>query len=217
MAFCMNCGQKLIDGAKFCPSCGTPVGSVSGGAAGVEKESPTPSNMTKCPNCGSSINQIEAICPYCGSQVQNRKVASSVQRFADELNQIEKEATADRYKGITGFVSSIMEQGYGGKTLDRKLSLINSFPIPNTIEEIYEFVMLALGSIDVKWGKNSISNKMYGKPGSSYYPGIALANAWVNKLQQAYNKAKVSFPRDPIFTQIEEMYKKKMKELKRET
>ena len=26
MAFCMNCGTKLPDGAKFCLECGTPLG-----------------------------------------------------------------------------------------------------------------------------------------------------------------------------------------------
>lgn len=25
MAFCSNCGSKLIDGAKFCQQCGNPV------------------------------------------------------------------------------------------------------------------------------------------------------------------------------------------------
>ncbi|UTC43138.1 zinc-ribbon domain-containing protein [Treponema sp. OMZ 857] len=26
MAFCQNCGKELMDGAKFCDSCGTPAG-----------------------------------------------------------------------------------------------------------------------------------------------------------------------------------------------
>ena len=28
MAFCINCGSQIPDGAKFCPSCGTPVASI---------------------------------------------------------------------------------------------------------------------------------------------------------------------------------------------
>ena len=47
--------------------------------------------------------------------------------------------------------------------------------------------------------KNSLSNRMSGKTGNTNYPNIALANAWVDKLQQAYNKAKVSFPGEPLF------------------
>ena len=27
MAFCQKCGTQMADGAKFCPSCGTAVGS----------------------------------------------------------------------------------------------------------------------------------------------------------------------------------------------
>ena len=26
MAFCSNCGNKLEDGARFCPRCGAPIG-----------------------------------------------------------------------------------------------------------------------------------------------------------------------------------------------
>ena len=28
MAFCQNCGAQFSEGAKFCPSCGTPVQAV---------------------------------------------------------------------------------------------------------------------------------------------------------------------------------------------
>ena len=36
--FCGNCGQKLADGAKFCPSCGSPVA----GSAPASAPAPVP-------------------------------------------------------------------------------------------------------------------------------------------------------------------------------
>ena len=33
MAFCAKCGDRLAEGTSFCASCGTPVGSASGGPA----------------------------------------------------------------------------------------------------------------------------------------------------------------------------------------
>jgi hypothetical protein len=36
MAFCSNCGTKLDEGAKFCPSCGTPAAGVQAPAAAAQ-------------------------------------------------------------------------------------------------------------------------------------------------------------------------------------
>ena len=52
MAFCINCGQELTEGAKFCANCGKV----------VNGENPTPQRKTvyegqihKCPNCGEVL------------------------------------------------------------------------------------------------------------------------------------------------------------------
>ena len=219
MAFCVECGTKLPDGAKFCFSCGTPVANTGTGEQDKktnEKIIPvSQEKMFKCPNCSSSISRLDAVCPYCGAQVSDREASVSVKRFAEQLYEIEKEATEK--KGLSNLfgLGQIMEKGYGSKSFNRKISLISSFPIPNTIEEITEFVVLAANSIDVQWGKDTLQNRMYGKPGMTYYSDITLANTWINKLNQAYDKARISFPTDPRFRTIEKIYTDKMKELKR--
>ena len=72
--FCMNCGQQLPDGAKFCAHCGT-----AQNAASTTKPSPGVININQstrlvsctCTNCASSLqvdpNQKAAICPACGT------------------------------------------------------------------------------------------------------------------------------------------------------
>ena len=55
---------------------------------------------------------------------------------------------------------------------------------------------------------------MYGKPGFTYYTEITLANTWISKMQQAFNKAEISFSSDSSFDKIREIYLKKMKKLK---
>ena len=91
--------------------------------------------------------------------------------------------------------------------------MIKSFPIPNTIEEISEFMFLAVGNIDVNLSKNTFFNN---SPGGRQQGGAPreISDAWVAKMQQVYAKAERTFPNDPAFTQIRDLYLSKMKELK---
>lgn len=49
---CPNCGAMLPDGAKFCPSCGQALGA------------------KKCANCGADLEPGAKFCPSCGTKVQ---------------------------------------------------------------------------------------------------------------------------------------------------
>ena len=50
MAYCINCGQKLSDRAKFCPECGHKF-------------------VTACPKCGSELTLGAKFCPECGEKI----------------------------------------------------------------------------------------------------------------------------------------------------
>ena len=69
----------------------------------------------------------------------------------------------------------------------KKDELIRNFYIPNTKEDIHEFFILALSNI-----------KMGGED----------ANAWMVKLEQAYQKAELSFGGTQEFEHIKSLYKK---------
>ena len=58
--FCMNCGQQLPDGAKFCLNCGTPQGSVS----------PTETNSAKSNNADETPAFKPAMCPNCNAHMK---------------------------------------------------------------------------------------------------------------------------------------------------
>nr|WP_308651058.1 zinc ribbon domain-containing protein [uncultured Agathobacter sp.] len=59
--FCMNCGAKLQEGAKFCMNCGM--------AIGENNSNETKLVPAKCTNCNAPLEvdatQSAAICPYC--------------------------------------------------------------------------------------------------------------------------------------------------------
>ena len=63
--FCMNCGQELPDGAKFCMKCGTPQGAVS----------PTETPQAETINLDGAHTFVPAMCPNCNAHM---KVDSSL-------------------------------------------------------------------------------------------------------------------------------------------
>ena len=79
--FCMNCGQQLPDGAKFCLQCGTPQGEISPAsapAAEPQRQDNGPAFVpAMCPNCSAHLrvdpSQKIARCESCGTEclVQN--------------------------------------------------------------------------------------------------------------------------------------------------
>lgn len=218
--FCANCGRKLLEGAKFCPDCGTKVGTIGASASQspadpVQIDNPTERQqefagvILKCPNCGSQISQTTVICPDCGYRITGQAAVSSIQKFSDQLMKLEMNRKRDGLGQMFGM---------GANPTDKqKLSLIQSFPIPNTIDDIQEFVLLAVGNIDVSLSKASMKNKYQKHTNNAWNladMARTISDAWVGKLQQAYQKAKISFPNDPAFEAIRQVYVSKMKELK---
>lgn len=50
--FCEKCGKELAGDAKFCGSCGIPVGSSSSNQAPQQEETPMQHDIPKCTCCG---------------------------------------------------------------------------------------------------------------------------------------------------------------------
>ena len=220
-SFCSNCGTKLNSGAKFCSGCGASVG-------GNVMQTPPPVPPTndvsatspnrrqqeyvgtvfKCSNCGCAITQTTAICPECGMRITGQSAVGSVQAFKEQLMSIE----SGRKKGFGGFFGAYAP----ADAIDvQKLTLIRNFPIPNSIDDILEFMMLAVANIDVSLSKNTWANRTSnGGMETAATIGKTISNAWVSKMQQAYQKAEITFPNDPAFKQIQKIYFDKMKELK---
>ncbi|WP_102268298.1 hypothetical protein [Massilicoli timonensis] len=67
----------------------------------------------------------------------------------------------------------------------KKEELIRTFYIPNTKEEIYEFFILASSNIKI---------------------GGMNTNAWMVKIEQAYQKAELSFGNTSEFERLKSMY-----------
>ena len=118
----------------------------------------------KCPSCGEVLNSFTAACPTCGHEFRGSDATNSVKDFSSQLIQAE--------------------------TRRQKINIIRNYPIPNTKEDILEFMLLALSNIG-SCAHNSISD------------------AWIAKFEQAHEKANLLFNNTEEFDQLYVLFLKK--------
>lgn len=200
MVYCVECGKGLPEGAKFCLYCGKQVENL--GKREKRREQEYVGKIYKCPNCGTIINSDEELCSGCGWKI-TRKASFFVQKFSEEISEIEKNRGKEN--------AMIKFFGVESKTDSLLLNKIRNFVIPNDIDEIAEFMLLAEANIDVNLSRNNWVNKANGDGNSI---ARSISNAWVAKMQQAYHLAELNFSMDEKFCKISDMYMNKMKELK---
>ncbi|MBP3832637.1 MAG: zinc ribbon domain-containing protein [Bacteroidaceae bacterium] len=119
-------------------------------------------NIMKCPNCGAPYQPGTGKCPECGFVFQNVKPIPSSQKMADGIQKI-----LDEYACF-----------FGGTEKYRKAErFIADFPIPNTKDDMLEFIT----SLDAK-------RKMQDSSG--------LQSAYKAKYNEVIKKARIIFPDD---------------------
>lgn len=202
MAFCINCGQGLVEGANFCANCGKAVNREN---FTTQRKTVYEGQIHKCPNCGETINSFVSNCPTCGYEMRDSHGVSSIRQLAMKLEQLE--ATRSPQKNM-----NIFEQAfYGGtqlqKTDEQKIELIRNFAIPNTKEDILEFIIFAAANIDLK---------VYGLESNSDPTRRELSDAWLSKLEQADQKAEILFGHTQDYLTIRNTYERKLKAINKQ-
>ena len=196
MKYCNNCGAKLVDGAKFCQKCGAAVSNY-GEAGNSERQQEFVGKIYKCPNCGQVLHSFVRNCPSCGLELRGIKATSAVKEFASKLEKIESERESDRLRLP---FSKKDDKEQISKTDEQKISLIQSFSIPNTKEDMLEFMILATSNVNMR-------------PFNSWNTDIskserAINDAWASKIEQVYEKAKGSYGDEAFIKQIQDLYDK---------
>lgn len=104
----------------------------------------------KCPNCGAQVPPLTLKCE-CGYEFTKKEAVSSVQILSEKIDKIlskdyKSEPDSDEYKAE-------VKQRY-----QQVKQAINIFPVPNTKEDIIEFLALSLPNAEKKggiWGTKS--------------------------------------------------------------
>lgn len=117
------------------------------------------------------LGSFVSVCPSCGYELRGAQSASVIKVFSSKIEQ----ATFD----------------------EQKVTLIRNFPISNTKEDIFEFMILASSSIAGEHNE-------------------AVFNAWLAKFEQCYQKAKLAFGNDADFEKIQSLYDQTTKQVSKE-
>ena len=203
MAYCSNCGSQLVNGAKFCQKCGVAVGNKNTEENVRQQE--FSGRIFKCPNCGEVLNSFVRNCPTCGLEFRATRATSSVREFALKLEAIEAGRTYRRKdkRGLF-FGDSISE------TDEQKINLIRHYTIPNSTEDILEFMILASSNMDYSAMAEEVSSA------KGYQTRRAYAEAWLVKIKQAYSKAQNSVGDNNDFIRIKSIYEQCIETLKKQ-
>lgn len=187
---CSKCGEKNNIGARFCQGCGTSLAVMdisdskeeSLGESGnmqftySERKKVFSGEIVKCPNCGEILQSFLSKCPSCGYELRGVAVSNSIKDFSVKM----EKATSTQ----------------------QKATLIRNFPIPNTREDILEFMILAATNFNVN---QSLSDDGEQKE---------ISDAWFTKIEQCYQKALLLFKNnDEDFIKIKRIYDENQKSI----
>ncbi len=200
--YCKNCGKELSNNSKFCGFCGSI----------VEKEN---DNNKKCPSCNNSLNGFEKFCPLCGYVIETKKKTNN-----DNNDSNKKTTNIERSKVYDGVVHKCPSCGeilktfsavcpscgyelrnvevnsnlkdfytkYENMSYEKKVSFITNYPVPNSKEDIVEFM---------HYGRAQINDDYYLNP---------IEDAWRQKIENLYKKAKLSIKNEEDMKEINMVY-----------
>ena len=147
-------------------------------------------DIKKCPACGTIIQAFTAICSDCGHTFSNVNAVSSVTKLYEQLQQAEAEER-NRKVEAAGWIDKFQASAATNdhqieeRVKKRKASVVSGFPVPNTKEDILEFLSMAVPEA----GKKPNFLMMQTAAG-------ALYKAWHSKAEQVVMKARFSLKED---------------------
>ena len=208
MPFCTKCGARLEDGDVFCGVCGAavPLADIVDEDAETEaapedtgeeprfESEPEPilefelttpverevkkDGVKRCPACGEIVGLNDFVCGACGHELR-RVTDGSINELYRRLEALEAGRTQGESKNDEGV----------SKTDALKANAIRYYPIPNTKQDLLEFLVMARAN---------------SQEGNKEYEEVVL-DAWRSKFGQAYDKAEALFGDDEDFSKFEKI------------
>lgn len=197
--YCPGCRKRIKFSDKFCGKCGRdlslPISNTNSSNSGRQNQ--YHGTVHKCPFCGEIVPPLKSKCPSCGNEFRDVDSSNSVQQFSQQLIRLNNKANiTTNGKNNTETELELIEK--------QKIALIQSFPIPNTKEDVVEFLVLANSNITVDSFFDHAKIKR------------ELADAWAAKYEQAYQKACILLDDTAKLNIIHEDYIKKMDYVKKQ-
>ena len=222
--FCTKCGAEMEQDDLFCQSCGAKRKKEKVQSKNKEEEEPDEKteeeikqtkktkkeSVYKCPNCGSSLESYTSNCPYCHTELRNIKSSESMENFSKGLEKI-KSKEMPKYEGKESLLKKTIgidlskdieareefESSFRRKINAEVANYINNYPVPNSKEDLIEFMILVTSNITTKDDCPT-----------------EIKKAWESKMEQIYKKSKLTLKNRDDIKIIEDLYNSKKQELK---
>lgn len=191
---CPNCGEVLDSFMTHCPACGHEIRHIKAASAAQELAQKLEEiELQKMPN-----EPIQLITPM-KFRKQTRQNNDSIMKKALGWDLFEKSRIKHEQEALEDAIrtehfarmreAKFREDQFERQKARQKVSLISNFPVPNTKEDILEFMLLADTNISLKRGNNH-----------------SVSKAWMTKMDQVYQKAEISFNNTSDLERIKEIY-----------
>ena len=165
----------------------------------VPQKSNKEGDTSKCPSCGAPVQSFMTHCPDCGHEFRNTEAVSSISKLHEELQKIEAEERARPRSWIEQLDG---EMAIHRAVANRQKTTISSFPVPNTKEDLLEFLSIASSQAQAK-----IDFGLY----KWADPKNIIKQAWHAKCEQIIVKARFSMRDDQKTLEEFELYAKQLK------
>jgi hypothetical protein len=177
----------------------------------VEKRNATPpptaapksekyGDIRKCPACGTILQSFQTKCNDCGHEFTNISANNVISQLSKKLSEIEKELQreAEKDEDYDPKLTFALDM----RILEKQASYIDTFPIPNTKEDILEFLSLSVpqASVKLNWYERNVSHTGQYK----------LIKSWKAKAEQTIMKARFSMKDDKKLLDEIEQYEKQL-------
>jgi hypothetical protein len=164
--------------------------------------------IKKCPACGAAVQSFSSKCSDCGLEFRGVEANQLVKQFHLKLLEIEnkrQDEETNPLKSIGSMLSkSLSGRGLADKVDLEKMQLIKTFPIPNSKEEILEFLTIALPEATVKIRKLLFATIDEDRVKEE------IKKVWLTKCEQIILKARLSMKEDKKTLEEIEYYAKQL-------
>ena len=156
-------------------------------------------DLKKCPACGAIVTSFSAKCGDCGYEFSNIEANASIQKLFLLLTELDNIQSSIPLAKISFFSNGLLENRKRAEDhINKKCEVIKNFPVPNTKNDILEFLSSAIPHArKVKTGFGSMfASKGWGGGHSDAYKEQEIAKAWKYKCEQIVMKARFSLKED---------------------
>ena len=193
---CEYCNKNISKEALFCPHCGKEQIKFSKKLKTNKQES-----GYTCPHCGGDFKVFSCLCPHCGKEQIGQIRSKSILQFTQELQRLDDKKSKS---GVAAFINSKKIKNLE----EQKLNYIRTYVVPNSKEDVLEFMVLASSNFNpyMMMAKNCNEVDLKEK---EFQKQKLISNAWHAKMEQVYQKAQAAFGQDEDFIVIKQIFEEK--------